>query len=72
VIRLDGKLHMVVQVDWSGGMPYRSELEPLGSVLARSIAIGGDEIILLFDALIEAGWEPPTDQRVACRVGRAL
>lgn len=34
-------------------------IEPLGQVLARSIAIGGKDLMLLGDAMELAGWTPP-------------
>lgn len=57
LIRVNGKLHMVRSISWPGG---HVAVEPLGDVLARSIAVDdGNGPTSLADALIEAGWSPP-------------
>lgn len=67
VIRVNGKLHMVVSIEWPG---ERVELQALGDVLARSLAVSDErEPKMLADALAEAGWlDPDQAQRVRERI----
>lgn len=60
MLRIDGVLHMVVEVEW----PHITETQPLGQVLARSLMVSDEPDPLRLDAvLMNAGWIPPlTDE----------
>lgn len=59
VIRVDGTLHAVVQVDYSEFQT--ASTEPLATLLARHILVASGELdqVTMANALIEAGWKPP-------------
>lgn len=61
VVRMDGRLLVVHEIEWPSGA---ARLEPLANTLTRSLLVRPrDELITLFDALLEAGWTPPQEDR---------
>lgn len=57
VIRVDGQLRTVIQIEWPGDIVGT---EPLGDLLARHVLVDERSSLCLADVLIDAGWTPPT------------
>lgn len=56
-VRINKRWHVIRA--WSSDAGF--EVEPLADVLARNLIVRGErEPIRLADALIEAGWTPPS------------